>query len=238
MKTLSEIKKEIEALKVSKIDESKAEKELNRAAIRAANTDDERAEALKKYRASEARYNEALQKNNEIKMQLEILKDNAAQALFNEIFPTICDIWNKYEGKPHGEKTREKIYNEIKAATGYGVHIGNRYDNGEITIYSYHHDIFGGNDIKISGKYDSGNGHKVLIENKIQKITPDNFYLSYRGEYVEDVKKHLEAIKEAHKKALEAQTALDDAISIYNHLTRGKMQHASRSEGVKNWILI
>lgn len=46
-----------------------------------------------------------------------ITTENARAAWAAEYLPKICNVLNKYEGKKIGDKTREKIYNEIFEAT-------------------------------------------------------------------------------------------------------------------------
>lgn len=240
MKKYVEILEEIKRTRASITDTAKNEKELDRIAAREAfkNGSPEEIEAAKaKYEEAEARYIKELEKNETAKLKIEVLKDNAAQALFAETINTICEIWNKYEGKPHGEKTADKIRAELKNAIGHYVSIRNKWDDA--CIY-------------ISFAYDSGapfrdlefhpvwNGNKQPAtdnNNKIVKLTPENFRVYCCGAYVENVAAHVKSLRKAHKAAKEAEKALENAISDYNALTRGNIQHANAREGVKNWLI-
>ena len=49
------------------------------------------------------------QKIQVFKLENKILIDNARAALFEEYLPIVADILKKYEGKPAGDRTRDKI---------------------------------------------------------------------------------------------------------------------------------
>jgi hypothetical protein len=59
----------------------------------------------------------------------------------------------------------------------------------------------------------------------------------YCGAYVDDVDAHITALKEAHTAARAAEEALQEAVSKYNDLTRGSIQHANSREGVKYYLI-
>jgi hypothetical protein len=237
MKKYTEILNEIKAARASMKDTAKAEKELERAAVleaRKNGTPEEYEKARAAYKAAEQRYMDECLHNDNIKIKIEILKDNAAQALFAETINTICDIWNKYEGKPHGEKTAQKIRDELKAATGHSVYISERWRGALIRIYGGNGAPF--HEIEIC-PVSVDNQPATDSNNKIVKIAAENMRVYCGHEYVENVDEHINAIREAHKAAKEAEKALENAIHIYNNLTRGNIQHASVREGVKIWLI-
>ncbi len=130
MKKYVEILRAIKTAKTRITDTAKTEKEMERESLRSvykSGTDAEREAAHAAYKAAEARYMEELKNNETQQLYIEILRDNAAQAFFAESIETICAIWNKYAGKPHGEKTADKIRSEIFAAVGVRVYIRNKY---------------------------------------------------------------------------------------------------------------
>ena len=241
MKKYLEIIEEMNAARAGIADTAKTARELDRLAVleaRKNGTPEEYENARAAYKAAEARYIEECERNENIKIKLEILKDNAAEALFSELIRPICDIWNKYKGKPHGEKTAQKIRDEIKTATGYRVYISERWRDALITIYFDYGSRAPFNNIEICPK-SGGAGHHPATDNnnKILEIDAENMRVYCGREYVENVNEHINAIREAHKAAKEAEKALENAIHIYNSLTRGNIQQASRSEGVKNWLI-
>lgn len=238
MKKYTEIQNEIKTLRESITDTERAEKEIERAALKeaAANGSHEEIEkARAAFKAACERLQEEENRNNDIKIKIEILKENAKQALFAENINEICSIWNKYENKPHGEKTAQKIRDEIKNKTGLSVYIGNRWDDAQITIYpgaGMHSD-----EITIVPRWNGEKQPALTPENKIKKLHPENLRVCYCAEYVDDVSGHINALKEAHAAAIDALETYRAAIEKYNSLTRGKMERASDREGVKHYII-
>ena len=240
MKKYAEILTEIQNAKNAITDQTKAEKELCRLAIldaRKTGDLDGYEIARAEYDAAVKRYEKEREQNETQKLKIEILKDNAAQAFFNENIATICDIWNKYEGKPHGEKTAQKIRDEIKAATGYRVYIGNRYDDANIKIYFDHETRAPFYDLEFVPVWDGNAKQPALVNNKVVKINANKMRVYCGHEYVENVDEHINAIRAAHAAAVAAENAFDAAVDAYNKLTRGNIQHASTREGVKKWLI-
>lgn len=242
MKQYKAILQEIKKARANITDTAKSEKELDRLSLREAlktGTEAEKEAAVKRYKEAEQRFIEECEKNDNAKMLLQILIDNAAQAFYTENIGAICEVWNKYTSKPCGEKTYDKIRAEIKEKIGLYVSIGNSYTTAEIRIYSNYSSPTPFDDLRIYSKYDANAPIMALTpDNKIKALSPDVLYLSGIGEYVENPKAHVKAIRQAHAKAKEAEKAFEAAVSAYNRACRGKMQQASTREGVKNWILL
>lgn len=239
MKTYNEILKEIKKARAAIKDTAATEKNLSRLFLletRKNGSDADFAKARAQYEAAEEQYKREVEHNETIKLKIEILKNNAQQALFNEIIKPICDIWNKYEGKPHGEKTAAKIREELKAATGFYVSIGNKYDDARIIITPPYGTAAPFNNLEL---YPIWNGEKqpALIDNKIVKLSADNMKVYCCGEYVENVNAHIKALRKAHTEAIKAEEAMKKAVEKYNELTRGNIAHASSREGVKHYLI-
>lgn len=242
MKKYIEILEDIKKARADIIDTAKTEKELSREIIRDAyrSGDIEKAEQEKeKYKELEQRYIKETENNDYIKIKIEILKDNAARAFFAENIGNICSVWNKYAGKPHGEKTAEKIRDELKKVIGEYISIGNQYGEASIIIYFGYCGDYSAPFSKLEfypiwsgGKYPA-----LTADNKIIELNPEKFRVSNCGEYVENVGGHIKALKEAHKAAQAAEKAFADSVSVYNSLTRGNIARASTREGVKNWLI-
>lgn len=239
MKKYIEILEEIKTAPAGITDTAKTVKEIERAAyLEAAHngTPEEIEKARAAFRAACDRLSEEQRRNNDIEIKIAILKENAKQALFSEIVNTICEIWNKYENKPHGEKTADKIRDEIKRATGHRVYIGNKWDDAHITIYPGINTY--GDEITAAPKWNGSEKQPALNNNnKIVKLIPGNLRACYCGEYVENVDEHIKALHDAHAGALKALEEYRAAIDKYNALTRGNMQRASDREGVKHYII-
>ena len=69
-----------------------------------------------------------------LKITRYILKNNAKIALFNEVIPIALKILKKYNGKPYGEKTRQKICDEVKEKTNCRFYIGSRYGSHSFEV--------------------------------------------------------------------------------------------------------
>lgn len=230
MKKYTEILKDIAAARAGMIDTAKTEKDLTRNAMltaRKSGTDAEFDAALTAYKAAEEKYAAECKHNEDMQMAFEILKDNAAQAFFAENIGVICDIWNKYAGKPHGEKTSDKIRKELFAALGVRVWIGNKYNDASITCYFDFGSKAPFRDLEFCTIRTNGENVPALVDNKVQPLSADMFRVYNCGAYVDDVAAHVQAIREAHEKALEAESAFSEAVSAYNRLTRGRIAQAS-----------
>ena len=240
MKKYVEILEAITAARAGMADTAKSEREFAREAMVIANksgTDAEFDAAQAAYKAAKEKFAAECKHNEDLKMTLEILKDNAAQAFFAESIETICTIWNKYAGKPHGEKTSDKIRKELFAALGVRVWVGNKYDDAIITCYFDFGSKAPFRDIEFCAIRTNGKKVPALVDNKIQPLSPDIFLVYNCGAYVDDVPAHVRSIMEAHEKALEAETAFANAVSAYNSLTRGNIARASTREGVKRYFV-
>ncbi len=238
MKKYAEILKDIAAARAGMIDTAKTEKDFTRKAMLIAwksGTDAEFDAAEAAYKAAEERFAAECKHNDDLQLTIEVLKDNAAQAFFAESIETICSIWTKYAGKPHGEKTAEKIREELFAALGVRVYVGNDYGDAKIACY------FGAGapfrSLEFCAVRTNGETTPALVGNKIQPLNPDMFRVYNCGAYVDDVAAHVQAIREAHEKALEAESAFSEAVSAYNRLTRGRIIQASTHDGVKRWYI-
>lgn len=238
MKKYAEILKDIAAARAGMVDTAKAEKDLMRNAMlsaRKSGSDAEFDAAKTAYEAAAEKYAAECKHNEDLQMTVEVLKDNAAQAFFAENIQTICSIWSKYAGKPCGEKTAEKIQKELFAALGVRVWISNKYSDACITCYFDIGAPF--RSLEFCAIRTNGEAIPALIGNKIQSLSPEVFRVYNCGAYVDDVPAHVQAIREAHDKAREAEAAFTDAVSIYNNLTRGRIIQASTHDGVKRWYI-
>ena len=167
----------------------------------------------------------ASEEKKDLQITLKILKSNAKIALFNEVIPVALEVLKKYAGKPYGEKTKEKISDEIKEKTNCRFYITSRWDSYSFDIYPM--DGFG-NDYNITcgSKYTNGERKPLLIDNKIQLITFDEIELYYISrEYVEDIPQRIEDIKTAYAEAVVKQEELNAACSRFNALAVGDIDH-------------
>jgi DNA-binding protein YbaB len=139
--------------------------------------------------------------NKEIERR--ILKANARAALLAEAMPIILKAFEKYDGKPYGEKTREKIREEVKSA-GYGFYITG-YENYKIVIYTLTNEGYKSHADEATGAAHDEAGHIQSIITNDNKINIKNVIIKSCDNYTEDAKK-------AAAKTADAIRAYSDAV--------------------------
>ena len=214
---LEEIKRTGEAIRAA---EAK-EKELVESYMKVCDLR-ERHEARK---AVESEMNENSRNKKNLELTRYILKSNAKIALFAEVLPVALEILKKYSGKPYGEKTRQKIMDEVKAATNCRFYIDCRWSS--FTYEFYPVDIFR-NDYNIScgTKYIDGQQKPLLIDNKIQVVDAGEIELNYCSRvYVEDIPHRIEELRQLYKEAFGKQKELETLCKCFNDLAVGDIPH-------------
>lgn len=146
------------------------------------------------------------------KLKQKVLYHNARTSLFFEVFPTIIEVWNKYEGKRHGEKTSEKIREEICERTNCRIYLTG-YKNDTIIIN--HKDYYFGHfyEVKVYLKYD----HDMLIDNVIQNVSMDDFQTEKK--YIDDVDMYIHNMIILYRQAQRKRKELEDMYSEFNKMT-------------------
>ena len=152
------------------------------------------------------------EKTTDKKITIKLLKNNARVALFNEITPIIAEVFNNYIGKPYGEKTRQKISNEIFNRIACRCYIYAEY------LHSQRFEIYSGsNDYNITIGYPGNSELKLLEDNKIQAVEPEKLQLYYiKSTYFEDIPGAIKEMKKAYKKAVEKQNELEKICDSFN----------------------
>lgn len=176
---------------------------------------------IAKKRAVESEMIENSENIKNLKITMKILKNNARVALFYDVLPVALEILAKYSGKPYGEKTRQKISDEVKEKTNCRFYIG--FHSFEV------YPVGGfGNDYNIScgTEYTNGNKKPLLVDNKIQLVTFEEIELYYISrEYIENVPQRVEELKSVYKEAVVKQKELEAICSRYNSLAVGDLAH-------------
>lgn len=188
-----------------------------------------------KYFLTEA--SEEERRNEENKIRIAILTQNAKRAFFAENIGKICEIWNSYAGKKYGEKTADKIRDELRTATGAGVWVSKKYNGTQINIYLQRADgceILPNNETEINGYIKDYT--PTDDENKIKPIDAGAVVLCWCGAYVDDIDEHARKFYEAREALKVAEENAKKARAIYNDLTRGNMKRATADEGFPAWI--
>ena len=160
------------------------------------------------------------EKKQDLQIALKILQNNAKIALFNEVMPVALEILSKYNGKPYGTKTKQKISDEVKEKTNCRFYISSRYDSDSFDIYpsnaSNEYNINCGTD------YTTGSKKQILIDNKIQPVKFEEvqpYYIS--REYVTDIPQRVETLKSLYKEAVAKQEELKAICDNFNKLAVG-----------------
>lgn len=161
------------------------------------------------------------QENKRDKIRAEILRENLKAAIFEMLKPIIWETLKKYDGKPYGDKTREKIAEETKTACGYRVYFGERYGSGEIKAYnaaSYNNAdniaIYAHNVPIFSGELKNRLREPLETEKAAFSVA----YEKARYTEPEQIDAAINAIIAAHKAAEEAEKAYNAAVARYNDL--------------------
>ena len=142
-----------------------------------------------------------------------LLINNAKIALFTEIMPIALEIFNKYSGKPYGEKTEEKISKEIRQITGCVAYIGKSYSQYKYVLTNSTFSI------ECGTKYINGEQKPLLINNKIQAVNIDEIELFYiNNTYFNDINSTIADLKRIYTLAYEKQQELEKVCTQFNAL--------------------
>lgn len=179
------------------------------------------------------RINETANRAMDLKIARELMKNNACVALYHDVLPVVLEVLQKYSGKPYGDKTRDKIAQEVKARTGSRAYIGSRYGNDEINI---HPDVFGNTYHITCGPHPNANRDKqeyLLNGNKINPLPFESLALWYiPTNYIDDVPAAVEELKRLRAAAVEKQKELATICSAYNSIARGGMEHIYKDKSI------
>ena len=160
------------------------------------------------------------EKKQDLQITLKILQNNAKIALFNEVMPVALEVLSKYNGKPYGTKTKQKISDEVKEKTNCRFYISSRYDSDSFNIYP--NDVSNEYNIDCGTAYTNGSQKQILIDNKIQPVKFEEvqpYYIS--REYVTDIPQRVETLKSLYKEAVAKQEELKAICDSFNKLAVG-----------------
>lgn len=172
------------------------------------------------------------EKKKDLQITIKILNSNAKIALYNEVMPQVLKVLEKYKGKPLGQKTEQKIKDEIKEKTDCGFYISERYSSQEYHIFplEFSNNIYS---IECGSKYIDGKQKKLLEDNKIQLPGLNDLTLYYSSkEYIDNIPKRIKDLKRLYKKAYEKQNELEKICSEYNSLTVGSIKNIYKDKNI------
>ena len=160
------------------------------------------------------------EKKQDLQITLKILQNNAKIALFNEVMPVALEVLSKYNGKPYGPKTKQKISDEVKEKTNCRFYISSRYGSDSFDIYPS--DKSSEYSIDCETVYTNGSQKQILIDNKIQPVKFEEVQLYYiDSEYVTDIPQRIETLKSLYKDAVAKQEELKAICDNFNKLAVG-----------------
>ena len=167
---------------------------------------------------------EAAEELQPLEIELKIRHDNTRRMIYNATLPAVLDIMKKWNGKPYGEKTKQKISDEMKTRFNCALYLSNQY-GGKIDIVplnneGYTNYNFKYSDFDIYTRY-SKDGHQphILNDNKINgEITAEDLRLSDCPDIVSDPAVRAAEILAQFAELKRKQEQLEHEISAFNNL--------------------
>ena len=160
----------------------------------------------------------------QLNIELKIRHDNLRRMIYDATLPAVLDILKKWNGKPYGEKTKQKISDEMKTRFNCALYLSNTYGgkidlvplNGEgYTNYNFKYDEF---DIFTRYNKDGQQTH-VLNANRINgEITAEDIYLSNCPAIVADPAARAAEILAAFTELKRKQDQFEREITQFNNL--------------------
>ena len=172
------------------------------------------------------------EKKKDLQITIKILNSNAKIALYSDTLPIVLEVLAKYKNKPYGQKTEEKIRDEIKEKTNCSFYISDRYNLQEYHIIPLE---YSGNtyNIECGTQCIDGKQKKLLEENKIQVLELNDLTLYYSSkEYIDNIPKRIKELKRLYKKAYEKQQELEKICSEYNSLAVGNIKNIYKDKNI------
>ena len=173
------------------------------------------------------------------KIAIKLLDNNVKWALMQDTLPTIVEVVNASEGKPFGEKTKDKIQKEIQ----------NKLDNN-VFVYINKNDIAISN--RTSDKQYNGNFAVTCYttygvpernsitdgENKLQKINVDIFHTFGEVVYTANARATAKKLIALHQKALALQEQQHALANEFNSLAGGSLESLKYSYDIRSYITL
>ena len=161
-----------------------------------------------------------------------ILRHNYRVALAARVLPAFVEILKKYNGKKAGEKTREKMRDEMMTACGCSVWFERSIlsqKSEQANISEIVANSWSGEKIEI---YTKNRACIIDEQNTINgTLTADDLRM-YTGEYIDDPAARLEEIYEAAETVEAARQAFNDAADRLNALQVDGFKRVARILGV------
>ena len=176
-----------------------------------------------------------------LEIELKIRHDNIRRMIYNATLPAILDILKKWNGKPYGEKTQQKISDDMKARFNCALYLSNKYGgkidlvplNGEgYTNYNFKYSDF---DIYTRYNKDGQQPH-ILNSNKINgEITAADLELNICPAIVADPAARAAEILSEFAELKAKQEELEKEITRFNNLLPSSIDSRHIS-GFRNYL--
>lgn len=155
-------------------------------------------------------------KRDILEEQQTVLGSNYEYAVCKFVIPIICEVMNKYLGKRVGEKTTDKIRNEVYEKTGFRFYWSSQY-SCRLSIYNN-----GNLRIELYVYWDNSDINSFFVE----ELTEGKIRI--HDNYVEDVETYVKQMREERQQLKQAMENLNQMIDKYNEKCVGNMHHYSR----------
>lgn len=144
-----------------------------------------------------------------LEIETKIRHDNLRRMIYDEVLPIALDILRKYNGKPYGEKTADKIRAEVRAA-GYSFYFEG-YHNSRLVIYELNTEGYKTprETETTAGAYDEA-GHIQYFITEDNKLNIANVIIKpWRDKYTENPAKEAAKIAKAIQAYSEATREIE-----------------------------
>ena len=133
----------------------------------------------------------------------------------NDVIDVVIESFNRYAGKPYGEKTKDKISHAIQEKTNCCAYVtGNQILVTPVNSIGLEDSIkIGTTDFNI----------KILVDNKIQTLEKENFCLwDVKSNYIEDLDAEARTIRNMQAEIMKRKEELEQMCIEYNsHAVKG-----------------
>lgn len=158
-----------------------------------------------------------------LNIELKIRHDNLRRMIYDTTIPAVLDILKKWNDKPYGEKTKQRISDEMKTRFNCALYLSNQY-GGKIDLVplnseGYTNYNFKYDDFDIYTRYKDGQQIHVLSNNRINgEITAADLELSNCPAIVDDPAARAAEILASFDELKRKQEQLERDITQFNHL--------------------
>lgn len=182
-----------------------------------------------------------IEDTNERKIKTMLQNTNIRYALFSDVIDAVCETLNKYKGKRAGEKTKEKICEEIEKKFNDEIFVylttSVSYSCDELYIVTRDETKkYSGRD-KIRIRTRAIKDNIVNNENIIQETSKEMFCEEIARTYTKNLDKTTKEIIEAHKKARECQIKINELYHNIKELSNYQLKCIEYTSSVSNWVI-